>query len=153
MPHPPESPPPSPPSTPDRPSGSASRSSSIESLEHSRPAPSHVNSSTPIIQKKRMHIEDGLDRDGSSSGSAVHGLNATLGLVIHGAADGIALGASSLSGRGSLGLVVFLAVLVHKGASPNCHPGLFYLSSADHRQVLPLSASRRHSCHSAYHHP
>lgn len=65
-----------------------------------------------------MHIEDGLDSpDCKSSGSAVHGLNATLGLVIHGAADGIALGASSLSGRGSLGLVVFLAVLVHKGES------------------------------------
>lgn len=62
-----------------------------------------------------MHIEDGLDRESLSGGSAVHGLNATLGLVIHGAADGIALGASSLSGRGSLGLVVFLAVLVHKG--------------------------------------
>jgi zinc transporter 9 len=53
----------------------------------------------------------------SAKSSAVHGLNATLGLVIHGAADGIALGASSLSGRGSLGLVVFLAVLVHKGES------------------------------------
>lgn len=117
MPHPPETPPSSPPSTPDRPSGSGSRPSSIESLEHiSRPTPSHVNSSTPIIQKKRMHIEDGLDRE-SATASAVHGLNATLGLVIHGAADGIALGASSLSGRGSLGLVVFLAVLVHKGKS------------------------------------
>jgi len=61
-----------------------------------------------------MHIEDGLD-ERQSAGSLVHGLNATLGLVIHGAADGIALGASSLSGNGSLGLVVFLAVLVHKG--------------------------------------
>ena len=47
--------------------------------------------------------------------SAIHGLNATLGLVIHGAADGIALGASSLSESGSLGFIVFLAVLVHKG--------------------------------------
>lgn len=121
MPHPPESPAPSPPSTPDRASGSrpASLSSVERADEHEydprRPMPSHVNSSTPIIQKKRMHIEDGLDRESLSGGSAVHGLNATLGLVIHGAADGIALGASSLSGRGSLGLVVFLAVLVHKG--------------------------------------
>lgn len=48
----------------------------------------------------------------------MEGLNATLGLVIHGAADGIALGASSRSGSGSLGLIVFMAVLVHKGASP-----------------------------------
>jgi zinc transporter 9 len=61
-----------------------------------------------------MHIEDGNGGDRQAS-SFAHGLNATLGLVIHGAADGIALGASSLSGNGSLGLVVFLAVLVHKG--------------------------------------
>jgi zinc transporter 9 len=68
-----------------------------------------------------MHMEDG-PRDGGvgSAASAVHGLNATLGLVIHGAADGIALGASSLSGRGSLSLVIFLAVLVHKGESLLC---------------------------------
>lgn len=47
--------------------------------------------------------------------AAAHGLSATLGLVIHGLADGIALGASSLSGHAELGLIVFLAVLVHKG--------------------------------------
>jgi zinc transporter 9 len=63
-----------------------------------------------------MHLEDGHESDRQAS-SFAHGLNATLGLVIHGAADGIALGASSLSGNGSLGLVVFLAVLVHKGES------------------------------------
>lgn len=47
--------------------------------------------------------------------AAAHGLSATLGLVIHGAADGIALGASSLTGNAKLGMVVFLAVIVHKG--------------------------------------
>ncbi|KAI5449755.1 hypothetical protein NCC49_004045 [Naganishia albida] len=52
---------------------------------------------------------------GGASGRGVAGLNATLGLVIHAMADGIALGASSLSGSGGLGLVVFLAVIVHKG--------------------------------------
>lgn len=77
-----------------------------------------------------MHIEDGLDRESLSGGSAVHGLNATLGLVIHGAADGIALGASSLSGRGSLGLVVFLAVLVHKGKRPSTLPSHCDLNTA-----------------------
>ncbi|KAJ9117540.1 hypothetical protein QFC22_004390 [Naganishia vaughanmartiniae] len=52
---------------------------------------------------------------GGASGHGVAGLNATLGLVIHALADGVALGASSLSGSGGLGLVVFLAVIVHKG--------------------------------------
>lgn len=122
MPHPPETPLSSEPSTPDRapsPLGHShgSPSGSMDSTDRTRPYPVHVNSSTPIVQKKRMHVEDGLQGGQSSAASAVHGLNATLGLVIHGAADGIALGASSLSGRGSLGLVVFLAVLVHKGKS------------------------------------
>lgn len=54
---------------------------------------------------------------GGASGQGVAGLNATLGLVIHALADGVALGASSLSGSGGLGLVVFLAVIVHKGLS------------------------------------
>ncbi|KAJ9092185.1 hypothetical protein QFC21_006930 [Naganishia friedmannii] len=52
---------------------------------------------------------------GGASGQGVAALNATLGLVIHALADGVALGASSLSGSGGLGLVVFLAVIVHKG--------------------------------------
>jgi len=113
MPHPPETPPSSPLSSPDRPSLDDSPSGSVHSQER-RPYPVHVNSSTPIVQKKRMHMEDGMESERQAS-SFAHGLNATLGLVIHGAADGIALGASSLSGNGSLGLVVFLAVLVHKG--------------------------------------
>lgn len=55
--------------------------------------------------------------DWAAGGGSTAGLNAVLGMVIHGAADGIALGASSLSGKGNLGLIVFLAVLVHKGTS------------------------------------
>lgn len=61
---------------------------------------------------------------GGASGRGVAGLNATLGLVIHAMADGVALGASSLSGSGGLGLVVFLAVIVHKGARPQHTPGI-----------------------------
>ncbi|WVR07513.1 hypothetical protein IAU60_004555 [Kwoniella sp. DSM 27419] len=81
-----------------------------------RPSAQHLNSQTPIISKpKRMHVHD---RDGDGDGhGGLHGLSATLGMVIHGAADGIALGASSISGNGSLSLVIFLAVLVHKGPS------------------------------------
>nr|ODN89034.1 solute carrier family 39 (zinc transporter), member 9 [Cryptococcus depauperatus CBS 7841] len=81
--------------------------------ETSRPPNQHLNSQTPMIYKtKRMTIDEGV-----SETSALQGMNATLGLVIHGVADGIALGASSLAAHrnGSLGLVVFLAVLVHKG--------------------------------------
>jgi zinc transporter ZupT len=55
--------------------------------------------------------------EGGASGTGVAGLNATLGLVIHAMADGIALGSSSLSSSGGLGFVVFLAVIVQKGES------------------------------------
>lgn len=46
----------------------------------------------------------------------------TIGLVMHGLADGLALGASALSDAGAesssdLSLVVFLALLIHKGMS------------------------------------
>ena len=115
-PHPPHSPPSSPASTP----GSQSTPLNPLSPEHSpaRPPAQHMNSTTPIITK-RMHVREagGERRNGGGGGgaSAIHGLNATLGLVIHGAADGIALGASSLAESGSLSLIVFLAVLVHKG--------------------------------------
>ncbi|WVQ74961.1 hypothetical protein IAR50_004569 [Cryptococcus sp. DSM 104548] len=83
-----------------------------------RPSAQHLTSSSPMIAKppKRMSVDDSASE--GATVSSIHGLNATLGLVIHGAADGIALGASSLaSGNSSLGLVVFLAVLIHKGGS------------------------------------
>ena len=61
-----------------------------------------------------MSLSGGEDDEQAGQGSLA-GLNATLGLVIHAMADGIALGASSLSEKGSLGFVIFLAVIVHKG--------------------------------------
>lgn len=127
MPHPPHSPPSSTPSSPDMPDTPLNNDyDQDQEEERIRPLPHHMNSSTPIVPK-RLHIRDPVNRrsrphthqgqgqGNKGKGSWAQGLNATLGLVIHGAADGIALGASSLSGKGSLGLVVFLAVLIHKG--------------------------------------
>ncbi|KAI9208173.1 zinc transporter ZIP9-A-like protein [Polychytrium aggregatum] len=42
---------------------------------------------------------------------------ATVGLVVHAAADGIALGAASSSSRTSLELIVFVAIMLHKAPS------------------------------------
>lgn len=42
---------------------------------------------------------------------------ATIGLVVHAAADGIALGAASASNRASLELLVFVAIMLHKAPS------------------------------------
>ncbi|OWZ71112.1 hypothetical protein AYX14_03471 [Cryptococcus neoformans] len=109
---------------------------SIESS--SRPPPPHLNSNTPIISKpKRMSIDDS-ESEAATRMSSIHGLNATLGLVIHGAADGIALGASSLaSGSRSLSLIIFLAVLVHKG------PTALGLTTTLLSLGLPISSIRQ----------
>jgi zinc transporter 9 len=61
--------------------------------------------------------------DGGVDASAKAAFPLTFGLVIHGLADGLALGVSSLSTKGAvegaagsgLSFVVFLALLVHKG--------------------------------------
>ncbi|XP_010794156.1 zinc transporter ZIP9 isoform X2 [Notothenia coriiceps] len=42
------------------------------------------------------------------------GITATLGLVIHGAADGFAVGAAVASGQVTVQVIVFLAVILHK---------------------------------------
>ncbi|KAJ8327253.1 hypothetical protein BDV3_000362 [Batrachochytrium dendrobatidis] len=44
-------------------------------------------------------------------------LSATIGLVVHAAADGIALGAASTSGADKLELIVFAAIMLHKAPS------------------------------------
>ncbi|KAJ1548066.1 hypothetical protein HK405_004303, partial [Cladochytrium tenue] len=59
---------------------------------------------------------------------------ATLGLVVHAAADGVALGAATAADRGSgLGLIVFLAIMLHKA------PTAFGLTA----HLLREGASRR----------
>lgn len=42
------------------------------------------------------------------------GLTATIGLVVHAAADGIALGAAASTARSDLQIIVFLAIMLHK---------------------------------------
>ena len=63
-------------------------------------------------------------------------LSTTLGLVIHAAADGIALGASST--QPSLSFIIFLAIMVHKA------PAAFGLSSVLLKQGLGKRAARAH---------
>ena len=50
------------------------------------------------------------------------GLSATFGLLVHGAADGLAVGAS-ISSSTETGVIVFVAIMLHKG------PAAFGLSS------------------------
>ncbi len=65
-------------------------------------------------------------------------LATTIGLVIHAAADGIAMGASAASSDASLGFIVFLAIMIHKA------PAAFGLTSVLLKQGLSKRAARGH---------
>lgn len=65
-------------------------------------------------------------------------LATTTGLVIHAAADGIAMGASASSSNTKLGFIIFLAIMVHKA------PAAFGLTSVLLKQGLSKRAARGH---------
>jgi solute carrier family 39 (zinc transporter), member 9 len=66
------------------------------------------------------------------------GLATTVGLVIHAAADGIAMGASATTEDMKLGLVIFVAIMVHKA------PAAFGLTSVLLKHGLSKRAARGH---------
>lgn len=65
-------------------------------------------------------------------------LATTTGLVIHAAADGIAMGASATTANTKLGFIVFLAIMLHKA------PAAFGLTSVLLKQGLSKRAARGH---------
>ncbi|PTB67825.1 Zinc/iron permease [Trichoderma citrinoviride] len=65
-------------------------------------------------------------------------LATTTGLVIHAAADGIAMGASATSSNMRLGFVIFIAIMIHKA------PAAFGLTSILLKQGLSKRAARGH---------
>lgn len=65
-------------------------------------------------------------------------LATTLGLVIHAAADGIAMGASSTTSDQKLGFIIFVAIMIHKA------PAAFGLTSVLLKQGLSKRAARGH---------
>ncbi len=65
-------------------------------------------------------------------------LATTTGLVIHAAADGIAMGASASTENMKLGLIIFMAIMIHKA------PAAFGLTSILLKQGLPKRAARGH---------
>jgi len=57
-----------------------------------------------------------LQPSGASAASA-KGNSAFVGLIVHAAVDGVALGAAVAEGDASLGLIVFVAIMLHKAPS------------------------------------
>ncbi|CAO2651663.1 Nn.00g042330.m01.CDS01 [Neocucurbitaria sp. VM-36] len=64
--------------------------------------------------------------------------SATIGLIVHACADGIALGASSTAPSTSLSLVIFFAIMLHKA------PAAFGLTSVLLKQGLSKRRARTH---------
>ena len=62
----------------------------------------------------------------------------TTGLVIHAAADGIALGASSATSNSSLSFIIFFAIMIHKA------PAAFGLTSVLLKQGVSKRTARAH---------
>ncbi|KAF2150648.1 Zinc/iron permease [Myriangium duriaei CBS 260.36] len=73
-----------------------------------------------------------------SWGEAFKPSSTTTGLVIHAAADGIALGASSASSSQKLSTIIFLALMIHKA------PAAFGLTAVLLKQGLSKRAARTH---------
>ena len=94
-----------------------------------------------------LHSSPNLSHDEESDGflqsltpspKQTRSLATTTGLVIHAAADGIAMGASATSSDSKLGFIVFVAIMVHKA------PAAFGLTSVLLKQGLSKRAARGH---------
>lgn len=95
---------------------------------------------------RRFNLTTSLDRDeeadgflggnNPTTGSRNRSLATTTGLVIHAAADGIALGASS--SNAGLSFIIFFAIMVHKA------PAAFGLTSVLLKQGLSKRSARAH---------
>ncbi|KAI9827920.1 MAG: hypothetical protein M1819_006863 [Sarea resinae] len=79
-----------------------------------------------------------FEETSSAPQSSSRSLSTTIGLVIHSAADGIALGASSATTSTRLSLIIFLAIMIHKA------PAAFGLTSVLLRQGFTKREARAH---------
>lgn len=104
-----------------------------------KPKPLHISLANLSQGPHRASIEDGDGGEGYSimPGSS-KGSSTTIGLVIHAAADGIALAASSFITQSSTGFIVFLALMIHKA------PAAFGLTSVLLKQGLTKRQARAH---------
>ncbi|KAI9042879.1 Mn(2+) transporter ATX2 [Aspergillus affinis] len=101
-------------------------------------APHHIsldNLGSGLRRNSSPSREGGLLDAGNVPRSS-HSFATTIGLVIHAAADGIALGASSSDA--GLSFIIFLAIMVHKA------PASFGLTSVLLKQGLSSRAARAH---------
>lgn len=106
----------------------------------SQPQPSYISLNRFTLRRSDTQDGEQIDHDSVPSDVAHHSRpsSTTVGLVIHAAADGIALGASSTGSSRRLGFIVFLALMIHKA------PAAFGLTSALLKQGLSKRRARSH---------
>ncbi|KAK8856585.1 Zinc/iron permease [Apiospora arundinis] len=104
------------------------------------PAPRHISLSNLAGTTRAVDEEESEGFLGSLAPSPKQSrsLATTIGLVIHAAADGIAMGASATAPNMQLGFIVFIAIMVHKA------PAAFGLTSVLLKQGLSKRAARGH---------
>jgi zinc transporter 9 len=91
------------------------------------------------VSSPRMSLDvEGLDDFGEPLGTTPKSSATTIGLVIHAAADGIALAATSFISQARTGFIVFLALMIHKA------PAAFGLTSVLLKQGRSKRQARSH---------
>ena len=107
----------------------------------SQPKPSYISLNRFTLRRSGAANEETRDEDNfplPENQQSSRPSSTTVGLVIHAAADGIALGASSSGSSKRLGFIVFLALMIHKA------PAAFGLTSALLKQGLSKRKARTH---------
>ncbi|KAI4788431.1 hypothetical protein KUCAC02_035857, partial [Chaenocephalus aceratus] len=87
------------------------------------------------IGSAHVHSTEALDPEAARASSKI---TTTLGLVVHAAADGVALGAAASTSQTSVQLIVFVAIMLHKA------PAAFGLVSFLMHAGLERNRIRRH---------
>ncbi|KAL6105188.1 slc39a9 [Pungitius sinensis] len=88
------------------------------------------------IGSSHVHSTEGLDPEAARVSSSK--ITTTLGLVVHAAADGVALGAAASTSQTSVQLIVFVAIMLHKA------PAAFGLVSFLMHAGLERNRIRKH---------
>lgn len=88
------------------------------------------------IGSSHVHSTEGLDPESARVTSSK--ITTTLGLVVHAAADGVALGAAASTSQTSVQLIVFVAIMLHKA------PAAFGLVSFLMHAGLERNRIRKH---------
>lgn len=109
----------------------------------STPRPSYVSLNRFTLRRTSAQNEEGGTEEDNfappeAAAQSSRPSSTTVGLVIHAAADGIALGASSAASSKRLGFIVFFALMIHKA------PAAFGLTSALLKQGLSKRRARTH---------